>query len=83
MGREAEYDPAKMKPKDFRLEPNENIRIRLPIESQLTDPMEEETFKMISQMTIDKHTTGYTCFVHTYAIFVSDKEIDCEKSNTL
>ena len=34
-------------------------------------------------MTIDKHSTGYTCFVHTYAIFVSDREVDCEKSNVL
>ena len=34
-------------------------------------------------MQIDKRATVYTSFVHTYAIFVSDKEIDCENSNVL
>ena len=34
-------------------------------------------------MTIDKHTTGYTCFVHTYAIFVSLSEVDCDASEIL
>lgn len=38
---------------------------------------------MLTEMTIDKHCTGYTCFVHTFAIFVSDREVDCEKSNVL
>lgn len=83
MGREADYDVHTMYPATYRVNPAENIRIRLPIKERLCDPEEPETFKTLTQMTIDKHCTGYTCFVHTFAIFVSDLEVDCETSNVL
>ena len=82
MGREAEYG-SNMYPASYRVVKNSNTRIRLPIKQCLCQPDEQETFKMLTKMQIDKQCTGYTCFVHTYAVFVSDKEVDCENSNVL
>ena len=82
MGREAEYTTS-WHPSNFRVDKSKNTRIRLPIDQRLCNPSEPETFKMLTKMKIDKSCTGYTCFVHTYAIFVSDREIDCENSNVL
>ena len=41
---------------------------------------EEETFKMISKLTLHNMGWGYTCFVSSFAIFISEKEIKLHKS---
>ena len=59
------------------------MEYKLPIDKFIIDPKESETFKLMRKMTINKLHTGYTCFCNVFMIFVSDREINCERSKVL
>ena len=71
-----------MAPKNFKVagEPN---TILIPFSQFLADQSEEETFKQIVEVVFHNMGWGYTCFVSSFALFVSEKEINCQTSAVL
>lgn len=57
--------------------------INLPYEKYYADKEEPETFKLLSELVIHNMGWGYTCFVSAFMIFVSEKEIKCQKSQVI
>ena len=44
---------------------------------------ETETFKQIVRLKINKKLTGYTCFTKAYMLFISEREINVQKSQVI
>ena len=55
----------------------------MPIEPFILDTQEKESYKQITHLTINKLETDYTSFCKVFVLFVSEKEINCGKSNVL
>ena len=79
LGRKIEVPQGKGLPKDHKVKGNVN-EICIPFEKFLRDPEEEEQFKLLGGLTIHNMGSGYTCFVSSFALFVSDREIKVSKS---
>ena len=56
---------------------------KIPIEKHVVDKEEEESYKLMSSVRVDKRITHYTCLCNYFMIFVSDKEINCKKNPML
>ena len=67
-----------MKPK--ATEPN---TIQVPFMQHLLDATEEETYKLLGNLVMHNKGWGYTCFVSSFAIFISEKEIKVAKSQVI
>ena len=81
LGRRVIVDPVTVNPKLFKVHSDENPNIiSVPYENYLADKQEEETMKQLGSLVIHNMPTGYTCFVQSFAIFVSEKEIKISKS---
>ena len=63
--------------------PGEDNQIKFPYYKHFAEDNEEDTFKLISEITIHNMGWGYTCFVSAFAIFISDKEIKINKSTVV
>jgi len=70
-------NPSMHKPK-----PSEPNVIRIPFEQFPTEE-EEESVKQLKSLVIHNMASGYTCFVSSFALFVSDEEIKVAKSQVL
>lgn len=70
-------------PSIFRLEPWDPLEMRIPIENYISDDTEKETYKQLTKIDINKENQSYTCFCKCYMLFISDREIDCAKSQVL
>jgi len=57
--------------------------LQLPIETHIHDKTEDETFKQITSLTINRLNVHYTCLCKAFVLFVNEKEINCAKSNAL
>ena len=68
---------------DYRKDTNDSMVFQMPIEPQLTDAKEQESFKQITDMTINATNQGYTSLCQSFVMFVNEKEIKCTKSSTL
>ncbi len=79
MGRRVEVETSKMLPKDHKVGTNPNI-ISLPYSKYLQDSSEKETFKVLGDLVLHNQGSGYTCFVSSFCLFISDREIKIAKS---
>lgn len=75
-------DPLQVPPKQHKVKNEANV-ICLPYEKYYADKEEPETFKLLSELVIHNMGWGYTCFVSAFMIFVSEKEIKCQKSQVV
>ena len=57
--------------------------LSMPIDQFLTNKKEEETYKQITKLTINRINCNYTCMVKSFMIFVNEKEINVSKSSCL
>lgn len=57
--------------------------LQLPVENYITDKNEEETYKQITSLTLNRLNIHYTCLTKAFVLFVNEKEINCAKSNAL
>jgi len=71
-----------IRPTDFKVKSEAN-KFSIPYEKFIVDKEEPETFKLLSDLVIHNMGWGYTCFVTSFAVFVSDKEIKCHKSQVI
>lgn len=55
----------------------------LPVEQFVQDKTEVETYKQITELTINNMNLHYTCLCKAFAVFANEKEINCSKSNVL
>jgi hypothetical protein len=81
VGRKASH--GKLELSELRKNPYDNKVLWLPIETYLNDKTEEETFKQITSLSINRLNVDYTCLCKSFVMFINDKEINCAKSNTL
>lgn len=68
---------------EMRKTPNDPKVLQLPIEPYVTNKKEVETYKQLTTVSVVRLNTHYTCLTKAFAVFVSDKEINCSKSNVL
>ena len=57
--------------------------MRVPFEHHYADKNEDETYKQLSELVIHNMAWGYSCFVSSFAVFTSEREIKCSKSLVL
>ena len=69
-----------LQPITYRKDPNNPMIIEMNIDKFVVDQKEIESFKQLTTLTIDKRSKNYTCFCKAFALFVSEKEINIEKS---
>lgn len=80
LGRKIEVsDPNQVLPAQHKVKGQAN-EICLPYEKFVKDTDEEESFKLIRHLTMHNMGSGYTCFVKSFCVFVSDREIKPAKS---
>ncbi len=80
LGRRVEADPNKLQPKDHKVKGGMPNEIMLPYHQHLQDFDEEESFKVVRELVIHNQGSGYTCFVNSFCLFVSDREVKTAKS---
>jgi len=59
------------------------MRIRIPYETMISKNAPPSTYKLLTSLTLFNLGSGYTCFIKTFMLFVSDREIKTHKSDTL
>ena len=70
-------------PATFRVKPMDKMVMKIPIENYILNSDEQETYKQLTKVVVNKENVSYTCFCKCYMLFVSDKEVDCLKSPVL
>lgn len=55
----------------------------LPVDNYVTDKKEEETYKLITRLTICRLNTHFTCFCKSFVLFVNEREVNPSKSHIL
>lgn len=83
LGRRIQVDSGQVLPKNIRVKASDPNILRVPFEQYFADKNEEETFKQLGELVIHNMAWGYNCFVSSFAIFTSEKEINCQKSQVL
>lgn len=79
LGRKVDVDPNKMQPAEHKVNKSQN-EICLPYEKHFRDVDEEDSFKLLGELVMHNMGSGYTCFVKSFCLFVSDREIKTSKS---
>lgn len=57
--------------------------LQMPIEQFVLDKEEQESFKQIKILTIDKRIMNYTAFCKTFMLFTNEKEVSIQSSQVL
>ena len=55
----------------------------MPYEKYFLDPDEEETYKLLDEFQMRNQSSGYTCYVKSFALFSSDHDLKTMKSPVL
>ncbi len=82
LGRKVAVDPTVVSPKLHKVKGEANM-ICLPYEKHFADKTEEETFKLVTELTLHNMGWGYTCFASAFALFISEKEVKIAKSQVV
>ena len=83
LGRETNHTKVSLNPSDFKKSKHDPMIIQLPIEECVVDKKEAESYKQITQLTINRLTTHYSSFCKSLVVCVSEKEIKCNSSQVL
>ena len=83
LGRKILVDPKTILPASYKV-PGEENQILLPYKKLSEENSEEEeSFKLLSELVLHNKASGYTCFINSFALFISDKEINTAKSKVI
>jgi len=80
IGRKVFMDSKSMVPKTFKVKESEANVFKIPFEKHFAENDEVETFKQLGELTIHNMGWGYTCFISSFALFISEKEVKVKKS---